>query len=288
MLARSIQLGGKCGTTASSIPFNGQVPTLAGNSVDHVFSMFDDGTNIRQLTTVRSIYPSWAPDGKHIVFSKLASTAFVVSIMNADGTGIIDLTSPPAECSDVRPRALGKQVVFIRGGGACADYGLFLMNVDGTGRILLDGSVSSNSNLAPSPKGGRVVYTRSDGDIWSRDLGTGGLTNLTKGNGGFNPSLSPSGKQIAFVRGKSIYVMNDDGTAVSQLTSPPLGFLDDFPQWSPDGKSIGFTRYEPGEEETVVVADILVMNADGTGILNNITGQSLGADHVAFMSAWAR
>jgi Tol biopolymer transport system component len=284
----SAALASRQGTTGSTILFNGQVPTLAGNSLDHVFAINDDGTGIRQLTTSRSLYGSWAPDGKHILFSKLVADAFVISIMNVDGTGIIDLTSPPTECADVRPRAFGKQVVFIRAGGACPDYGLFLMNPDGTSRALLDASATSNSNLAPSPKGGRIAYQRFDGDIWIKDVATGGLTNLTKGAGGFNPSFSPSGKQIAFVRGLSVYVMNDDGTGITQLTSPPLGFLDDFPQWSPDGKSIGFTRYEPGAEETNVVADIIVMNADGSGVLKNLTGQSLGAGHTAFVSAWAR
>jgi Tol biopolymer transport system component len=282
----SAPLASKQSTTSSTMLFWGDVPTIAGDAIDHVFGMNDDGTGVRQLTTTFSRYASWAPDGKNILFSKANPIdGFHISVMNADGTAITDLTVPPSGCSDARPHALGKQVVFVRGGGVCAEFGLFLMNADGTGLTLLDDKIAGGGDPAPSPKGGRLAYQRMDNDIWLLDLGTSGLTNLTKTAGGSDPSFSPSGKQIAFVRGVSIYIMNDNGTGVTQLTSPPAGFIDDVPRWSPDGKSIAFTRYLDGD--VISGADILVMNADGTAV-TNLTGQTLGTNHNAFISAWAR
>ena len=282
-------LASRQSTTASTILFYGQVPSITGTGdrVDHVFAMNDDGTNVRQLTTTFSRYASWAPDGKRVLFSNANPIdGFHISIMNGDGTAVTDLTSPGSGCSDAFPHTLGKQIVFIRGGGTCVASGLYRMNADGTGLTLLDANAAVTGYPAPSPKGGRVAYTKRDGDIWVLDLGTGGLTNLTKGSGGVDPSFSPSAKQVVFLRGVSLYVMNDDGTGVTQLTSPDSPLSDDFAHWSPDGKAIGFTRYDD-QEDVVSSADILVMNADGTAI-TNLTGQSLGPGHIAFLSAWAR
>ncbi len=54
-----------------------------------------------------------------------------------------------------------------------------------------------------------------------------------------------------------IFVMNADGTGVTQLTS---GFTNDDPVWSPDGMRIAFQSTRDGHEE------VYVMNADGTGL----------------------
>ncbi len=68
--------------------------------------------------------------------------------------------------------------------------------------------------------------------------------------------------RIAFssTRGSSqnIYVMNADGSNVTQLTNH-LGSTR-FPAWSPDGQRIAFSYYQNGS------FDIYVMNADGTNV----------------------
>jgi TolB protein len=53
-----------------------------------------------------------------------------------------------------------------------------------------------------------------------------------------------------------IFVMNADGTGVTQLTSG--NFTDDDPVWSPDGRQIAFQSTRDGHEE------VYVINADGT------------------------
>src|SRR6266581_3556373 len=75
-------------------------------------------------------------------------------------------------------------------------------------------------------------------------------------------SWSPDGKQIVFSSTRDggnlhIFVMNADGTGVTQLNSG--NFTDDDPVWSPDGKQIAFQSTRDGHEE------IYIMNADGTG-----------------------
>ena len=55
--------------------------------------------------------------------------------------------------------------------------------------------------------------------------------------------------QIAFGRHyeygqphSAIFAMNLDGSHVSQITHPPEGFRDDFPEWSADGQRLAFVR----------------------------------------------
>ncbi|HSP54779.1 MAG TPA: hypothetical protein VLS25_04245 [Dehalococcoidia bacterium] len=94
--------------------------------------------------------------------------------------------------------------------------------------------------------------------------------------GMMSPRLPPVGAtfpgangKIAFVRylsgGSHIFVMNLDGSEVTQLTESP-GY-DSAPAWSPDGTKIAFTRVDavssPGVQGQY---DIAVINADGSGL----------------------
>jgi hypothetical protein len=123
-----------------------------------------------------------------------------------------------------------------------------------------------------------------NGDIWVLDI-EGSTTDPTQpdtkavllrtGDERY-PSYSPDGKQIAF-RGdldlaepsgdEELYVMNDDGTNVRQLTSN--ADFDSAPSWSPDGKRILFERAPAGTFTPGVEAqekDVYVMRADGSHV----------------------
>ncbi|HMQ52352.1 MAG TPA: protein kinase [Anaerolineae bacterium] len=74
---------------------------------------------------------------------------------------------------------------------------------------------------------------------------------------GEQPDWGP-GKQIAFSRTGDIYVMDENGDALQQITNDPENDYD--PTWSIDGKQIVFVSERDGN------AELYVVNSDGTGL----------------------
>ncbi|HEX3300548.1 MAG TPA: hypothetical protein VHW68_10610 [Actinomycetota bacterium] len=91
----------------------------------------------------------------------------------------------------------------------------------------------------------------------------------------FTASFSPDGKQLLFDKGTDsgfgIFVMSTDGSHVQQLST---GTSDYNPSWSPDGRSIAFTRQEGPME-----SDIFTMNTDGSDV-TRLTDDGPGATNL--------
>ncbi len=89
---------------------------------------------------------------------------------------------------------------------------------------------------------------------------------------GFTPAWSSDGKKIAFAVDNfdnqpycgCIYVMNADGSGLTQVSSAPdTSWQDKWPSWSPDGSRILFSRVSltsPG-------AQLYVMNSNGSNLV---------------------
>ena len=87
------------------------------------------------------------------------------------------------------------------------------------------------------------------------------------------PDVSPDGSRIAFVKntstgcyGECIFVMDADGTAVTQITAhTSLTQANDwFPRWSPDGQWLVFVRYEVATSP--YPRDVYKIRPDGSGL----------------------
>ena len=86
------------------------------------------------------------------------------------------------------------------------------------------------------------------------------------GAGAVFPSFSHNGNELCFnsqVRPRDIYIVNIDGTGLTNLTSQTGDNLRC--DWSPKGNSIAFGSTRDGNEE------IYVMNADGSDVVR-LTG----------------
>jgi Tol biopolymer transport system component len=250
---------------------------------NNIWVMNDDGTNAVALglPADQSFDPSWAPDGKRVLFnSARGEPETSIYIMNADGTGVTRITDPPPLGGDIRPVAFGKRVAFMRYNGVAST--VYRVNLDGSDLT----PIAPGQQPASSPGGAKLAFV-DNGDILEYDAATGLIRNLTNtpAVSEFDPSYSPNGKQIAFGSRQSgnflntISVMLVDGTAVTRLIwSTTDGYA--LPKWSPDGKRIAFTLVASGAFST----DIHVMNVDGTGA-TNLTNSPAVAEQ---LTAWAR
>ena len=189
--------------------------------------------------------------------------------------GVVVLPASPAQATF---HAKNGRIAFRRFLNEERTWGaVFTIRPDGTREHQItnppEGYVDRNPDV--SPDGQRITFEREhvvcdmvcSDEIFVVDSDGSHLTQLTFNppdkdcffagatcNG--SPAWSPDGHQIAFRRQSGpviddlldeagIYVMNDDGSNLRQITEkihPALG-EDTDPQWSPDGRSIVFTRF---------------------------------------------
>ncbi|MGA2239873.1 MAG: hypothetical protein ABSG74_11740 [Candidatus Bathyarchaeia archaeon] len=193
-----------------------------------------------------------------------------VYVMNADGTGVQDLTNynlgdnySPVWSPD------GTRIAFTRDipcdTGECRR--IFVMNADGTGQVQLTVETAEpqpsiyHYRPAWSPDGTKIAFHKYTGGVndgiyvIGADVPGAGVLLIA---GGDQPSWSPDGSKIVFSKWDSvlsqfvIWVMNADGSSVTSLN-----VLGDYPNWSPDGTKIIFATGG---------GSVSIMNADGSEV----------------------
>jgi Tol biopolymer transport system component len=209
-----------------------------------------------------------------------------VNVMNADGSGKRTLTRtawnflPPAWSPDGRKIAFERRLDPTRWKGQCGgcDVEVYVMNADGSGqRNLTHSPATEDGGAAWSPDGRKIVFWRGGAqtsglsELWVMNPDGSGQQRISDHGGA--PVWSPDGQKIVFAsrrdrmsarnpdRNLEIYVMNADGTGQQRLTTNSIP--DANPVWSPDGRTIAFTRsvWRPGRGEV----DLYLIAADGSG-----------------------
>src|SRR5882762_7543204 len=192
--------------------------------------------------------------GGKITFQSNRNGNFDIFVMNADGSGVTQLTSNPLDEYLPLFSPDGSRITFGRCLFTCD---IVVINADGSGErtILNDGFPG-----AWSPDGNRIVLGRNDG-LYVINADGSGLVRVLDPD--FVTDWSPDGRQLMIVSGRDgdleLYATNLDGSGVTQLTN---NTCDDNSGtgWSPDGKRVAFKNNCSGDVQ------IFTMNADGSGV----------------------
>ena len=206
---------------------------------------------------------SWTPDGRQIVYASIASGAWDIWRMNADGSGAQQLTVDARSNYGPSVSSDGRHIVFVsnRAGGA---FHVWRMDADGQNPLQLTNG--DGENFAHVTADGRWVVYASVGYtqpnyVWKVPIDGGTPVRLTDKTSSW-PFPAPDGKTFMCayqpdpnVPAKLAVVSLDGG--------PPLKLFDT-PQtfrantvWSPDGRALYFLDSRNG------VANVWAQPVDG-------------------------
>lgn len=203
--------------------------------------------------------PSVSPDGSRIVFSSDRTGQSQLYVMQADGSGLRQLTSDSAGAYSGRWSPDGAQIVYCTKGAA---EQIVVIRPDGQGRRVV---IETPGAQSPSWRhDGRVLFTAGvfpNLHIQTIDsAGTDRRAVMPDSGFTYDAAQSPDGKTIAFVRGirgqgVRVYLMNADGSNQRRLTTG----LDneERPAWSPDGRSLAFQSSTRGSDSTQAFIDVV-------------------------------
>jgi Tol biopolymer transport system component len=143
---------------------------------------------------------------------------------------------------------------------------VWVVSPDGSGLRKLSSGASRDPAI--SPDGRSVVYAQNRDLVITNIDGTGTHPVTTGGHNDQFPAWAPDGKRLVFVRADAseLFIVNTDGTGLTQLTNDGNAFMDLEPDWSPDGSAIAFER--PGCDEKGGQNCIFKIAPDGSNLTN--------------------
>jgi Tol biopolymer transport system component len=210
----------------------------------------------------------WSPDGSRLVFTSDRDGGLEIYVMNADGSGTVQLTDDDVDNGAVDWSPDGRRIVFdaFDAEGVLQVYTMAVDALGTTATQLTTGA--ANGKPVWSPEGERIAFlSLRDGqrELYAMAADGSEQVNLTN-DASFDAlaAWSADGTQIAFVSDRSgdreIYTMAVDGSDVVRLTHDPGE--DSNPSWAHDDTDIMFTSDRGGN------VDVYAMARDGSDVRN--------------------
>ena len=178
---------------------------------------------------------AWSADGSKIAFTSSRGGNPEIYVMNADGTGLRQLTNHPAADTTPTWSPTGAQLAFTS--DRTGSPQIYVINADGTGlrRITFE-PYCDRPTWSPAPFN-EIAYSSRTGpghDVKIYEIATGQTRQLTFGEGtNESPAFAPNGRHLAFTTtrwGKvQVAVVGRDGNDVKQLTRVGNNYA---PNWS--------------------------------------------------------
>ena len=198
-----------------------------------IFVMNADGSDVRQLTVngAEDSWPRWSPNGRWIAFHSIVDGNFEIYVIRPDGTDLTRVTEYAGLDQYPEWSPNGKQLAIRR------DTDIYLIDLDGANPMQLTAGTSGVNQMASwSPDGKQIAFFSNRlgyGSVFVMDADGNNEVNLTPIPDGIPASAWGSrapawsrNKQSIYFTGRrpevsvseNIFVMNADGTGVTQLT----------------------------------------------------------------------
>ena len=216
------------------------------------------------------------PPESRIVFRGFGPEAVDLYSVRPDGMDLRQLTRDVANEDSPTWSRDGRQIAYAAQVAEDSRRDIYIINADGSGRRRLTSTGATNENPEWSPDGSRIAFDSWAGPgpvaegnrVWVMQANGSGRISLAPG---VTPSWSPDSRRLVF-RGligsgprSGLAIISSDGTGEFQLTDPGASVDDLYPEWSPDGNFIAFTRVVHGSPGTWH-AGVWLIQPDGTGL----------------------
>lgn len=232
----------------------------------------------------------WSPDGRWIAFTmsvEVEKEPFAKTPKKPDGA---EWAEPFNYIDTIRYRFDGEGYL------KPAHEHVFIVPSDGgTPRQLTSGDFNHQGPLSWSPDSNSILFSSNRHDDWERETVesdifavslNGEITQLTnQGGAEFEPAVSPSGRQVAFVAAENkglafrtyrLHVMNRDGSNIRTLTSD-LDRSVEAPKWDDAGRGLYFLYDDRGERKVGYVN----LNGQHRTIVENVGGTTNSRPYVS-------
>ncbi len=215
---------------------------------------------------VQYAYPRWSADGSQILYQSNESGSWQIYVMNADGTGIRQLTDHDSNNNypDWSPDNTRLAYVSDRTG----NEEVYVMSMDGTGLANLSNNpgrdihpywspdsrfILFNSNR-DNPSSLSVFRIAADGSNLTRLSATNDVETCAR--------LSPDGSRIVLLRAfeqinDEVFLTDPEGANPINLTASNAA--EGWPCWTPDSRRVVYSSDSDGPFR------LFIINADGTG-----------------------
>jgi len=241
--------------------------------------------------------PDISHQGDRIVFASTQHRRTAdVYIKRIGSRSVTQLTADPA--NDVMPAISPDDSRIAFASDRAGSWNLYVMNATGGQSVQLTDDSAHELHPSWSPDGANIAYCRlgevsGRWELWVLEVDNPAVKHFV-GYGLF-PVWSPAGDEILFQRARdrgdrlfSVWTIdfeNGQGENPTEVIASSAAAIVN-PTWSPDGRRIAFCTIpipDHVDSDRPSVADLWIMNADGTGRANLTGGR-----FVNLMPAWAR